>query len=125
MLTYNNFMQEVKFEESWNKKRTGIALIVLLLLAGSAVYLLRNSLLLNAKSERAQNQKVLSASDQNLEDIIQRQVQTIKQQAANINVEEIASSSPQIQNLINDLKALQNLPKDKAKEACYNICKGL
>ena len=118
-------MQEVKFEESWNKKRTGLALIVFLLLAGSAVYLLRNSLLLNAKSERAQNQKVLSASDQNLEGIIQRQVQAIKQQAANINIEEIASSSPQIQNLINDLKALQNLPKDKAKEACYNICSGL
>lgn len=118
-------MQEVKFEESWNKKRVGIAFIVLLLLAGGAVYLLRNSLFINAKSGRAQNQKVLSASDYNLEDVVQRQVQAIKQQAININVEEIASSSPQIQNLINDLKALQNLPKDKVREACYNICKGL
>ena len=118
-------MKEVKFEESWNKKRVSIAFIVLLLLAGGAIYLLRNNLFFNTKPQRAQNQKVLSASDQNLEDIIQRQVQAIKQQAANINVEEIASSSPQIQNLINDLKALQNLPKDKAREACYNICKGL
>ena len=118
-------MQEVKFEESWNKKRVSIAFIVLLLLAGGAIYLFRNRLPFDAKSQRAQNQKVLSASDQNLEDIVQRQVQAIKHQAENINVEEIASSSPQIQSLINDLKDLQNLPKDKAKEACYNICSGL
>ena len=118
-------MQEVKFEESWNKKRVSIALVVFLLLTGSAVYLLRNNLFFNTKPQRAQDQKVLSASDYNLEDIVQKQIQGIKQQAENINVEEIASSSPQIQNLINDLKALQNLPKDKAKEACYNICKGL
>ncbi|OGH37537.1 MAG: hypothetical protein A3B44_03005 [Candidatus Levybacteria bacterium RIFCSPLOWO2_01_FULL_38_21] len=118
-------MKEVKFEESWNKKKVGITLIILLLLVGSAVYLLRNSLFFDTKSERAQNQKVLSASDQSLEDIIQRQVQAIKQQAANINVEEIASSSPQIQNLINDLKALQNLPSSKVKEACFKICSGL
>lgn len=117
-------MKEVKFEESWNKKRIGIALIVLLLLAGSAVYLLRNSLFFNTKPQAAQNQMVL-ASDQNLEDIVQRQVQAIKQQAANINVEEIASSSPQIQNLINDLKALQNLPSSQVKEACFKICNGL
>lgn len=118
-------MQEVKLEESWNKKRVGIAFIVLLFLAGGAIYLLRNSLFFNTKPQVAQNQKVLSVSDYNLEDVVQKQMQMIKQQAANINVEEIASSSPQIQNLINDLKALQNLPKDKVKEACYNICKGL
>ena len=118
-------MQEVKFEESWNKKRVSIALIVLLLLAGGAVYFFRDKLSFDAKSQTAQNQKVLSASDYNLEDVVQKQMQMIKQQAENINVEEIASSSPQIQNLINDLKALQNLPKDKAKEACFNICSGL
>jgi len=118
-------MQEVKFEESWNNKRVSIAFIVLLLLVGGAVYLFRNRLSFDAKSQRAQNQKVLSVSDYNLEDVVQKQMQTIKKQAENINVEEIASSSPQIQNLINDLKTLQNLPKDKVKEACYNICKGL
>lgn len=118
-------MQEVKFKESWNKKRVGAAFIVLLLLAGGAVYLFRNRLPFDAKPQHAQDRKVLSASDYNLEDIVQKQMQMIKQQAENINIEEIASSSPQIQNLINDLKALQNLPKDKVKEACYNICKGL
>ena len=117
-------MQEVKFEESWNKKRVGIAFIALLLLAGGVVYIFRNSLL-SAKSHRTQNQKALPAYSSNLEDVVQKQIQTIRQQAENIDVEEVASSSPQIQNLINDLKTLQNLPKDKTKEACYNICKGL
>ncbi len=118
-------MQEVKFEESWNKKRISTALVVLLLVAGGAVYIFRNSLPFDTKAKRSQNQKVLSTSDYNLEEAVQKQIEGIKQQAENMNVEEIASSSPQIQNLINDLKALQNLPKDKTKEACYNICKGL
>jgi len=116
-------MKEVKFEESWNKKRIGIALIIFLLLAGSVIYLFKSNMPIT-KPQRVQDKKVL-ASDQNLESIIQGKVQAIKQQAVNINVEEIASSSPQIQNLINDLKALQNLPSSRVKEACYNICKGL
>lgn len=124
MVAYNKFMKEVKFEESWNKKRIGLALIFFLLLAAGAVYLFKDNLSFNTKPQRVQDQKVV-ASSQDLENIIQGQVQAIKQQAVSINVEEIASSSPQIQNLINDLKALQNLPSSRVKEACYNICKGL
>jgi len=118
-------MKEVKFEESWNKKRVSAAFIVFLLLAGGAVFLFRNKLSFDFKPQRAQNQKVLSASDYSLGNIVQKQMQMIKQQAENINVEEIASSSPQIQNLINDLKALQSLPKSQLKDACFKICNGL
>ena len=118
-------MQEVKFEESWNKKRVSTAFIVLLLLAGGAVYLLKNRLPFDAKSERAQSQKVLSASDYNLEGVVQKQIESIKKEVNTINIAEIASSSSQIQKIINDVKSLEKLPQSQVKDACFRICGGL
>lgn len=115
--------KEEEIEESWNKKRVGIALIILLTIIGGLVYLLNNNFPFNNKS--GQNTKVLSAKDVKLEDMVQNQVANLKKEASNINVEEIASSSPQIRKLIDDLKALSDLPKNQVKEACLNICKGL
>ena len=123
-------MQEVKFEESWNKKRISIALLALFAVGG-AFYALRGSIfpqsfLQNNKKENPSKESVLSTkSEPNVQEILEKQVESIKKEAGNINIEEIASSSSQVQKIINDIKNLQNLPKDKTKEACYNICKGL
>ena len=60
---------------------------------------------------------------------LQRNVQTgfdnLKKEVSNINVVEIATSSPAVQKVINDLKNLQNLPQSQAKQACIKICDGL
>ncbi len=123
-------MQEVKLEESWNKKRILIALLALVAVGG-VLYAFRGSIFSqilphNNKKEIPSSQSVLSIkSGSNVQDVLEKQIESLKKEAGNININEIASSSPQIQNLINDFKALQNLPKDKTKEACYNICKGL
>lgn len=115
--------KDEEIEESWNKKRVGIALVVLSTFIVGLFYLLNNNLLLNNKS--GQNTKVLSAKDVKLEDMVQNQITNLKKEASGINVEEIASSSPQIRKLVDDLKALSDLPKNQVKEACLNICKGL
>ncbi len=112
---------EPEFEESWNIKRIGLAFITLILLLGLAAYSLKEDSFL--KGSKKETPKVLPVSDENLEDVVQKQIKSIREKAVNINVEEIASSSPQIQNLVNDIKALQELPKNQAKEACMNICK--
>ena len=112
--------KDEEIEESWNKKRVGIALIILLVIIGGLLYLLNNKFF-----KSGQNTKVLSAKDVKLEDMVQDQIINLKKEASNINVEEIASSSPQIRKLIDDLKALGDLPKNQVKEACLNICKGL
>ena len=112
--------KDEEIEESWNKKRVGIALIILLVIIGGLLYLLNNKFF-----KSVQNTKVLSAKDVKLEDMVQDQIINLKKEASNINVEEIASSSPQIRKLIDDLKALGDLPKNQVKEACLNICKGL
>jgi len=113
---------EVEFKESWNKKRIITALIILALLVAGAIFLTKSDFTPNNPNQKEVS-TVLSASNENLEDAIQKQLESLKEQAANIDVEEIASSSPQIQNLVNDLKALQDLPRNQAREACMNICK--
>lgn len=113
---------EDEFKETWNFKKVGLALLAFLIIFSGIILFFQNNLPKN--TEIKQEEKVLSAKDEKLENVIEDQIDSLKQQALNIDVEEIASSSPEIQNLIKDLKALQNYPKNKAKEACYSICKG-
>jgi hypothetical protein len=56
---------------------------------------------------------------------IQNQIDSLKSEAQNINVVDIATSSPQVQKVINDLKAIQDYPKNQLKTTCEKICSGL
>ncbi len=56
---------------------------------------------------------------------IQNQIDSLKSEAQDINVVDIATSSPQVQKVINDLKAIQNYPKNQLKTTCEKICSGL
>jgi conjugal transfer/entry exclusion protein len=56
---------------------------------------------------------------------IQNQMDSLKNEAQNINVVDIATSSPQVQKVINDLKAIQDYPKSQLKTTCENICNKL
>ena len=113
--------KEEEIEESWNKKRVGIGLMSLLLLIAGLVLFLKSNLYLDSRvQQKATN--VLSDKREKLEDVIQGQIEAIKEQALNIDTSEIASSSPQIRRLINDLKSLQDYPKSQIKKACEQIC---
>lgn len=56
---------------------------------------------------------------------VRERIDEIKEDVNNLNVVDVATSSPQIQKVINDIKALENLPRDQAKSACEKICAGL
>jgi conjugal transfer/entry exclusion protein len=56
---------------------------------------------------------------------IQNQIDSLKNEAQNINMVDVATSSPQVQKVINDLKALQDYPKNQLKQTCENICNKL
>ena len=53
---------------------------------------------------------------------VQGQLDTLKQEAQGIDLVQIASSSPQVQKVVNDLKALQDYPKNQVKATCQQIC---
>lgn len=130
-------MKEVEFQESWNKKRIFIASIFIILLIGVGLELKGSiiSNLLNNKNARSPSASVKGATiyeskNQNgfkpdIGSILQHKLESIKQDAENINISEIATSSPQMQKIINDIKNLQSLPSNQLKDACFNICKGL
>ncbi len=134
-------MKELKpIEESWNKKRIFLALTILvILIAGLASFkisvldknqdLAPEPVSRKAKSVEGVSTNVNSSSQgntsSNLKTNITDQLNAIKQEASGINLAEVATSSPQIQKVIDDIKSIQNLPKDKAKGFCEQICSGL
>ncbi len=56
---------------------------------------------------------------------IQNQIQNIQQQVTHLNVTDLASSSPQVQSIIQQIEQLPNAPANAAKEACINLCNRL
>jgi hypothetical protein len=58
----------------------------------------------------------------NIKNSVADQLNNLKSEAQNVDLVEIASSSPQVQKVINDLKALQDYPKNQVKATCEQIC---
>jgi hypothetical protein len=56
---------------------------------------------------------------------VQNQLDNLKTEAQNVDLVQIASSSPQVQKVINDLKAIQDYPKNQLKATCEQVCNGL
>lgn len=123
-------MEEVKIGESWNKKRIFTALFLVILLA-AGVYIFKSRFLgLESSPSDPKSVKGVSVKDkENKEDIatdikeaVKGKINSLKQEVSSLNIMEIASSSPQIQKIINDIKVLEQYPTNQAKEICRQIC---
>lgn len=123
--------KQKKEEVIWDKKKIIIfiisaALLLLLVLEIKTLILGKSQSIIPARHENSK--KVEGASNENLPDLgqnLRNQLNSIKTEAQNINVVDIATSSPQVQKVINDLKSLENLPQSQIKQACEKICNGL
>lgn len=114
--------KEKKVEQEWDVKKIffTFAIIVVILFVG--IWLKRGYFAqINSKSVV----KDASIEVPNLQKVVQSKIDNIKGEAAKINVEEVATSSPQVQKVINDLKSIQSYPNDQAKTMCEKICNGL
>ena len=136
--------------EAWSKKRIIIGFLVLTVLLSAAYgakkYIFKDKSVLSTLSFPEINSKVAgvstkndssssqdSSTDQplqlpvssNLKTGMEQKLEDFKKEVSGLNVSDLASSSPQIKKVIEDIQGLQQLPKNQAKEACYNICKGL
>lgn len=56
---------------------------------------------------------------------LQEKIADITSQINNLDVKEVAQSSPQVQKVLKDMESLKDLPKSQAKDACMKICGGL
>ena len=53
---------------------------------------------------------------------VAEKIESLKQDVRGLNIVEIASSSPQVQKILNDIKFLEQYPANQAKEICKKIC---
>ncbi|MCL5438406.1 MAG: hypothetical protein M1268_00270 [Patescibacteria group bacterium] len=144
-------MQESNaFQEKWDKKKITVGLIGISLLIGLIGYGLKTNFFssgfskmirpnkevagISSSSDSSNNQnndnsgskqQSLSVPVNEVRSVAEQQINTIREEVNKIDVVEIASSSPQVQKVLNDLKTLGNYPKDQAKDYCQKICNSL
>lgn len=145
-------MEHQQFEEVWDKKKIFIAVVSATVIVGGGVlgyhYVLPQQFSKvdgksimkqvagvraeNKQSQQADDASVVSSSSQvgtqtttKIRETVQEKISTLQDEVKKIDVTEVASSSPQIQKVLQDLQNLQQYPNSKAKEVCENICKSL
>lgn len=114
-------------ERPWDRKKITLALLVLVC-GLLALFYFKDSIFPKQEVDvkGITDQKLVK--DQNVSEAshrVRERIKEIKENVNSLNVVDIATSSPQIQKVINDIKALENLPKNQAKEACERICSKL
>lgn len=127
-------------DEQWDRKKIFLFFIIVGIILGLGVktfVLGKNGIPLMEKlgavkglttSEDSKSSDPKNSSSfrkSNLGKTLEDKVTTLTNEVKNINVLEVASSTPAIQKVINDIKNLQNYPQNQAKEACFKICEGL
>jgi len=138
-------MQKVEFsQQSWDKKKILLTVLVLagLIIAGLGLknYLLdSNGSNLNSTPNTPNTQSSVKGSNisstptptitlpsaQSIGQEALGSINNIKQEINKLNVQELATSSPQIQKIVNDIKGLPNVPGQQAKDICLKVCNGL
>ena len=125
---------EVEPKESWNYKRIFIALFLLIVLIIGGYYInskvLGNKINIFSKSSKTpEGILVKGASTKdvtevkiNMQEALKERVDSIKKEVGNLNVVDVATSSPPVQKILNDIKALEQYPGDQIKNICKTIC---
>lgn len=115
----------------WDKKKIILFSLGVIILLG--IGLVAKEMMFagdETQSSLATNTAIKGASTQvnplpDIKSSVQNQIDSLKNEAQNINVVDIATSSPQVQKVINDLKAIQDYPQNQLKTTCENICNKL
>lgn len=139
-------MDKIHTIETWNKKRVFITLLIIVLLIGfgiktfvldknkdffamlSSPAFLKSVMGVNTqKEDRVKGEKSTKKNTSSLpiQATIKEKLDELKKEVNSLNIVDIASSSPQIQKIINDLNVLKEYPANEAKEICQKICGGL
>lgn len=126
-------MEDVEKRESWDPRKI-IAFLFLIAVLGVSFKLL----VLDKKEQANFTRKSIGVaganivqppSSQNSSNELKRGVESklndLKNEVNQINVVEVATSTPAVQKVLNDIKGLQNLPQSEVKNACLKICGGL
>jgi len=120
-------------EPPFNRKRVLMFLValVLILIVGGWFF---KSQFLDSRFQKAQGQSTSLQTSQSdnfnkmsadISGQFQTKLDSVKSEANGLNATDVASSSPQVQKVINDIKALEGYPTSQIKSTCEKICDGL
>jgi hypothetical protein len=124
-------MKGAKEKTEWDKKKIVLFVAGIILLLGIGLVFNRMMVAGSQTQNPPQTTSVKGDSTEipnpasEIGKNIQTQVDNLKNEAQNINIVDVATSSPQVQKVINDLKAIQDYPKNQLRQTCEKICSGL
>lgn len=135
-------------ETVWDKKKIAFGIVCAIILLGAGIYFLKpyfvgqqnsaaevsqksgnigsvegasTSKEIDQGRDSSQEKSTKSFSLPTVNDV-QANIANIQQQITHLDAAQIASSSPQVQKIIQDIQNMQEYPKNQAKEMCQQIC---
>lgn len=118
-------MQELKTsEEVWDKKKIVITVLITVVISAGLVYSANILGLIEFQKPLTKNsssKSIYLPSKIDVED----KLEEVKQEINALDIAEIASSSPQVKKILQDLRFLQEYPGNQAREMCQRICSSL
>lgn len=113
-----------KQESEWDKKKIFLATVITIFLLISGYYVVNSFTGYSYKNNLVSQTPNLKPPI-SIKKSAQDQINALKEEASNINLVDVATSSPQVQKVINDLKALKDYPNNQLKQTCINLCSKL
>lgn len=110
------------------KKKFGMGMVILAILL--AIVLYQGKVLIGGKQsvrgEKTENQPSFSLpSSSEVKSAIEQKVGELQKEVSNLSPLEVATTSPQVQKILRDIKALEGYPRNQAREFCENLCRNL
>lgn len=125
--------REIEQDFEWDKKRIliGLGILTVIIIAGfefKGLFLNKNGNVLGEtninKPSEIEKPNVKPPSI-NFQSEVGSTIADIKENIGQLDTREIASSSPQIQKVLQDIQGIKDLPSSQAKEMCLKICSGI
>ena len=133
--------EEEKYEEVWDYRKiaAGVLILILLIFGGLVAkrLILHESIAPASFIPKLPSVKGVSTGPSDQTKVshvtiklpspqdVQNQIQTIQNQVTHLNVAEIASSSPQVQQILQQIENLPSGPENQVKDACQRLCNNL
>lgn len=117
--------------EQWDKKKIFVTLFfaIVAILAASeikGVFFPGKPSVLGEKAEPSPiTRPDIKPPSLNVASEVGLKLEDIKKNIGDLTPEEIATTSPQIQKVIQDIQGIKNLPASQAREMCLKICGGI
>ncbi len=125
-------IKEEEPELVWDKTKLFIAAVILILLIAGGVYLklfvfkdtggAGTVMSVKGVSTEAGNDASSHSFSLPTQEDMQAKISKLEQQVTQLNVKDIATSSPEVQKVLKQIQSLPSYPASQAKDMCMKLC---